>query len=407
MPKFRLSGMKLDEVSLVRSGDNTQAKVVIAKAAPIDDMLDEGDLAEIEKVKSSAYPGLDKKPGKSNWVDHAGGLPSYIERIAKHLHYEQGMSIGHAIAAAVNQVKKWAAGGKNVNPDTRAKAAKAVAEWEAKKAKGKVKKNDEEVSKRKKGMCECGVAYDSPQHAKKHQEWEAKVAKGRVNKETSEDDLENQSDQTDDQSEDEDGTTSTVGDESSDSQEEEVPDEVQKDDLPAVVRQYIEALEAKVSDLTKASKKEDDPLKVALAKADPTIRSIIEKQQQQIEEAQAIAKAERDARLEREFLAKAENLRMISEAPSELAGTLRKLHDLDPKVAGEVEKMLQTANTQIAKGNLFAEFGKGGAETTISKSVEGRAEQLMKADPSLTKEQAIAQAYANDPTLYELELKEG
>jgi hypothetical protein len=34
-------------------------------------------------------------------------------------------------------VKMWAKGGGDVNPDTRAKAAKAVAEWTAKRAKAK------------------------------------------------------------------------------------------------------------------------------------------------------------------------------------------------------------------------------------------------------------------------------
>jgi hypothetical protein len=97
---------------------------------------------------------------------------------------------------------------------------------------------------------------------------------------------------------------------------------------------------------------------------------------------------------------------MISETPSELAGTLRKLYDANPEEAAKVEKMLQTANTQIAKGNLFTELGAGGAEITISKSVEGRAEQLMKADPALSREQAIARVYADDPNLYEQELKE-
>jgi len=29
-------------------------------------------------------------PGVQNWVDRAGGLPSYIERIAVHLHEERG-----------------------------------------------------------------------------------------------------------------------------------------------------------------------------------------------------------------------------------------------------------------------------------------------------------------------------
>lgn len=413
MARFRLSGMKLDEVSLVRSGDNPGAKVVIAKAAAPEETDDEFlqwiAEGEVSKVKSSTYPSLERKPGKQNWVDHAGGLPSYIERIAKHLHYEQGMSIGHAIATAVNQVKKWAAGGKDVSPTTRAKAAKALTEWEAKKAKGKVKKEGEDY--KKPGLCECGVRTDSPQHAKKHKEWEAKMAKERVKKDApgSQVDPKNPDDTddpTDDQSGEDDGSTDTLGDDGTDDQEEnEVPDEVQKDDLPAVVRTYIEALEAKVEELTKAAKPED-PLKVALAKADPTIRAVIEKQQEEIKEATALAKAEREARLEREFLAKAENLRMISETPSELAGTLRKLYDANPEEAAKVEKMLQTANTQIAKGNLFTELGAGGAEITISKSVEGRAEQLMKADPALSREQAIARVYADDPNLYEQELKE-
>jgi len=96
-------------------------------------------------VSSRAYPGLDRDPKEpSNWVDAVGGLPSYIERIAKHLHYERGMSISHAIATAVNTVKRWARKGgvvkygdpnnMNVTVVTAAQAAKAVAQWEAKKA---------------------------------------------------------------------------------------------------------------------------------------------------------------------------------------------------------------------------------------------------------------------------------
>jgi hypothetical protein len=91
---------------------------------------------------SRMYPGLERKPGgPDNWVEAAGGLPDYIERIAKHLHYEQGFTIAHAIATAVNTVKRWARGGsvveggKNkVTPKTQALAAKALAEWESKKA---------------------------------------------------------------------------------------------------------------------------------------------------------------------------------------------------------------------------------------------------------------------------------
>lgn len=95
---------------------------------------------------SRAYPTLDRSP-KKNWVDQVGGLPSYIERIAKHLHYEKGKSIGHAIAIAVNVVKKMCATGdinfpgvQQVNAGSHAEACKAVAEWEAKKARARVSK---------------------------------------------------------------------------------------------------------------------------------------------------------------------------------------------------------------------------------------------------------------------------
>ena len=46
------------------------------------------------------------------------------------------MTIGHAIASAVNKMKEWAATGK---PETKAKAAAALAQWEAKKGKSKAK----------------------------------------------------------------------------------------------------------------------------------------------------------------------------------------------------------------------------------------------------------------------------
>jgi hypothetical protein len=75
-----------------------------------------------------------------NWVEEAGGLPAYIKEIAKSLR-ERGFDESRAIATAVNAVKRWARGGPareggegHVNPDTQAKAAAALAEWEAKKA---------------------------------------------------------------------------------------------------------------------------------------------------------------------------------------------------------------------------------------------------------------------------------
>jgi hypothetical protein len=79
---------------------------------------------------------LDEHPNSSNWVEDAGSLPDYICRIARALK-RSGKSTSTAIAIAVSRCKAWAAGGGNVNADTRAKAVKSIAAWEALKAKAK------------------------------------------------------------------------------------------------------------------------------------------------------------------------------------------------------------------------------------------------------------------------------
>lgn len=99
--------------------------------------------SEVAKFNSRAP--LDRSP-KKNWVENSGGLPMYIRRIANHIH-AKGMSIGHAIAVAVNAVKKMCASGdvnfpgrQSVNAGSRAEACAAVASWERKKAGARVSK---------------------------------------------------------------------------------------------------------------------------------------------------------------------------------------------------------------------------------------------------------------------------
>ncbi len=93
------------------------------------------DRDELDLIAALAGCSLDESPG-SNWVQETGGLPPYICRIARAVK-RSGKTTSQAIAIAVSRVKKWAAGGDDVDADTRAKAAKALAQWEAKKAKAK------------------------------------------------------------------------------------------------------------------------------------------------------------------------------------------------------------------------------------------------------------------------------
>jgi hypothetical protein len=92
---------------------------------------------ELDLIVELAGCSLDESPGK-NWVQNAGGLPNYICEIARAIK-RTGKSTSQAIAIAVSRVKKWAAGGDDVDADTRAKAAKALAAWEALKSKNKAK----------------------------------------------------------------------------------------------------------------------------------------------------------------------------------------------------------------------------------------------------------------------------
>jgi hypothetical protein len=75
-----------------------------------------------------------------NWVTQGGGLDPFLRAIAHSL-IRNGHSKSQAIALAIGSVRRWAAGGGNVTPKTRAKAVKALASWEALKAKAKAKPN--------------------------------------------------------------------------------------------------------------------------------------------------------------------------------------------------------------------------------------------------------------------------
>jgi HK97 family phage prohead protease len=87
-----------------------------------------------KKDAGVGHESLDRSP-KKNWVELAGQLPAYIQHIAKDIHEQQGVPLSVAIPTAIAAVKRWASGVGNVKADTRAKAAAAVAEWEALKAK--------------------------------------------------------------------------------------------------------------------------------------------------------------------------------------------------------------------------------------------------------------------------------
>lgn len=75
---------------------------------------------------------LDWSP-KHNWVEDAGGLPSFIDDMAAHMIENSGLTREHAIPAAITRTKVLAAKGNK-------RAIAALAEWEKMKAGTKGKK---------------------------------------------------------------------------------------------------------------------------------------------------------------------------------------------------------------------------------------------------------------------------
>ena len=95
----------------------------------------EAQLEESEKTAGySVTPHPFGKPGGPGLWKHKGlQLPPYIQNVA-HGIQKSGKSESQAIQIAVGIVKRWAKGLGKVSAEVRAAAAKAVAEWEAKKA---------------------------------------------------------------------------------------------------------------------------------------------------------------------------------------------------------------------------------------------------------------------------------
>lgn len=103
----------------------------------LDIALAYADLDETVLELATSSASLDRSP-KKNWVENAGGLPPYVRKLARAIS-RRGKSLDRAIAIAISRVKAWAAGGGDVDADTRAKAVKALAQWNAIKAKSAAK----------------------------------------------------------------------------------------------------------------------------------------------------------------------------------------------------------------------------------------------------------------------------
>lgn len=180
-------------------------------------------------------------------------------------------------------------------------------------------------------------------------------------------------------------------------------------DLPSEVYEYIEALEAANAEMEQALSKYEAAVQQAdrevdiLKSADPAIVAIVKAAEERAVAAETIAKAERNFRLEREFIGKAAEFSSLPIVAEDFGRVLKGIAETaGDELLGAVMTVLSAANEAISTGNMFAELGKSVAfdnDSSLSE-VNKAAKRLMESNPSLTHEQAVSKAVSDNPTLY-------
>lgn len=188
-----------------------------------------------------------------------------------------------------------------------------------------------------------------------------------------------------------------------------VTQQIDKSKLPPEVQAYIEDLEKKAAAGEPASGGAPQGADEDILKNLPeSVRKVVEdarkeaaEARKQAEDAQSVAKAEREARVMAEFTKRAEALTHLPAKPEDFAKVLKSLHEAAPEAFAAVEKVLQGANEALKQSDLFREVGKGGSGTggSAMAEIEAVAAELQKADPQLTREQAIEKVMNQRPDL--------
>lgn len=172
-----------------------------------------------------------------------------------------------------------------------------------------------------------------------------------------------------------------------------------------------EAAEAKAAELEKAAA-ENKP-----ADTDDITKGMPAEVKERFE------KMEADAAAAREELAKERNARLDDIARTEYgkmfkavsidantAGPqFRQLEIISPELHKSVITALKAADAQLATAGLFKSVGQDGGEgapTTALEKMQAKADEIAKADTTLTKEQAFSKAMAENGDLYKEYLEE-
>lgn len=118
-------------------------------------------------------------------------------------------------------------------------------------------------------------------------------------------------------------------------------------------------------------------------------------------------KVERDARVRKEWVAKAALLKHLPAKADELGAVLKELHDVAPEQTAKLEKMLEAFNTKAGEvEKLLKEIGRStptgaGAADGALAQLKVKAAEVRKEFPKMTEAQAFTKALELNPDLYD------
>jgi len=184
-----------------------------------------------------------------------------------------------------------------------------------------------------------------------------------------------------------------------------------------------EASQKKPASKTKDGGKEDGETgesrksEIDKSQLDPAVRAALEKAEAdtaaaaaKAATAEALAKTERDRRLDKEFFDKAEGYHFLGADTGELGPLLKSANETLSKEDYErLEGILSAANEQIRQGDLFKQMGtddQHGEPGDALQEVTRKAEELRKSDSSLSMEKAMERVMEGDKALQQRYLAE-
>lgn len=168
-------------------------------------------------------------------------------------------------------------------------------------------------------------------------------------------------------------------------------DEVEKAKAPSV--------EVEIDEDEEEDDYEDEDMMKSLPEP---VREMLKKAADEATAAREELRKEREIRADEQFVAKASGWKHLTVDPKEVGPALRRLTEMDAKLAESVEKALEAANAQAESAAIFDEIGRGAQPTNSDAygKVQSLAKAAFEAGEFATLEQAIAGTVTKNPELY-------